>query len=431
MEYQIDELLTYVDQSMTPYHAAKYSADMLEHAGFIKLDEGEVWALLPHTKYFVMHNSCSLLAFKTGSGEVEKHGFRVIGAHGDAPCFKIKPNAEMLTEKRILKLNTEPYGGPIIPSWFDRPLSLAGRLLLRGEKAFAPREVLIDVQKPVLYIPNLCIHINKKLNSGYEYNAQTDTAPILGFVTEELEKDNYLLKMICESVGCSLDEIVDFDLMLYEHAPSTVVGAKDEFFSAPRLDDLWMCYAGLRAFLDAKDSNYFTVFTMLDNEETGSRSENGAGSSFLRDTLQRAVRSMGKTFEEFIIALRKSVVVSADLAHAFHPNYEKESDPTNRAMMGNGPVIKHAARKNYATNGYTAAIFASVCKAGDVPYQYGAERSDRVSGSTIGPIVAANLCTNVVDVGAPLLSMHSIREFAAVVDNDYIIRAFRAFYEVD
>lgn len=429
--YDVADLLNFIDASPSPFHCAAETRKRLAEAGFTELKEKENWTLEKNKKYFLAHNGTAALAFTTGDGAIEKHGFRMIGAHGDAPTFKIKPKHEMVSEKRFVKLNTESYGGPIMSTWFDRPLSIAGRLILKGETAFAPKEILINLERPMLCIPNLAVHLNREINTGYKYNAQTDMLPIIGIINDELEKENFLLKLIAKETGVNFEDILDFDLNIFEATKACTLGPNNEFFSAPRLDDQWMAYCGMQAIIDAKDNNYTNVYILLDNEETGSRSENGADSTFIRDTLYRIALALGKTEEEFIISLRNSVAVSADLAHGFHPSYDKDYDPINRAILGKGPAIKYSSCNHVATNAFNSAIFAEICRKASVPFQYHANRSDKPSGGTIGPIVASRLCTNVVDIGAPVLGMHSIREFGAVADNEYTVQAFTAFYEID
>lgn len=424
------ELINFIDNSKTAFHAANEVQNMLVKDGFKELSEGDSWNLEKGGKYFVKKNDSAVIAFVIGNGEIEKDGFRLIGAHTDAPGFKIKPNADMKSENRYVKLNTEGYGGAILSTWFDRPLSIAGRVTLKGENPLKPVVRLVDVNKPVLIIPNLAIHMNRSINEGYAINKQKDTLPLLGFINEKFEKDGYLISLLCESLGVKKEEILDFDLFLYEYTKGCLMGIDEELISIGRLDDQWMVFAGVRALLDSKEIDSTKVMICVDNEEIGSLTSQGANSSLIRRLLERIVISQGKGTEEFFRALANSVMISADLAHAVHPNLGEKHDPTNRPVLGMGPVLKIAASGSYSTDSYSGAIFKSVCEKAGVPMQKFVNRSDVRGGTTIGPMSAADLCISVVDMGAPLIGMHSVRELASVKDNYYTVKAFTEFYNL-
>ncbi|WP_315078262.1 M18 family aminopeptidase [uncultured Clostridium sp.] len=421
------DLLNFINNSKSAFHGAHEVKSILDKEGFVEIKECDKWDLKHGGKYYVMKNESAIIGFEIGSGDITEEGFRLIGAHTDSPGFRIKPHAEMTVEDHYVKLNTEVYGGAILSTWFDRPLGVAGRVTLKGSNPLKPQVKLVDLNKPVLIIPSLAIHMNRTINEGYEYNRQKDTLPLLTMATDKLEKDGYLLKLIAESLNVKEKEIVDFDLFVYEYEKGCLFGMNEEFISAGRLDDLWMVYAGLVALLQSKSNKATKVLVALDNEEIGSLTSQGANSSLLENILERITLALGKDREDFKRSLSNSVMISADLAHALHPNYAEKHDPTNRPLIGKGPVIKIAASGSYSTDSYAAAIFKQVCKNANVPCQEFVNRSDVKGGTTIGPITASKLNIPVIDMGAPLLSMHSVRELASVKDNEYTIKAFTEF----
>lgn len=433
------QLLDFINKSKTAFQAAYEVKDILDRNGYTELKESDSWDLKKGGKYYVMKNNSALIGFEIGNGEIEEEGFRLIGAHTDSPGFRIKPNAEIKAEGTYIKLNTEVYGGPILSTWFDRPLSIAGRVTLKSDNVFKPEVRLVDIEKPVLIIPSLAIHMNRGVNDGYSFNAQKDTLPLLGLENEEsgkvfadaakadLEKDEYLLSLLATTLNVEASDILDFDLFLYEYEKGSLVGLNEELISVGRLDDLWMVFAGLKAITESKTINATKVLVALDNEEIGSLTKQGANSNILENILERIVLGLGKGREEFRRAVSNSIMISADLAHAVHPNYGEKCDPTNKPVLGGGPVLKIAASGSYSTDSYASAIFKSVCEKANVPCQVFVNRSDMKGGTTIGPISAGKLNIPVIDMGAPLLSMHSIRELASVKDNEYTIKAFTEF----
>ncbi|WP_315074188.1 M18 family aminopeptidase [uncultured Clostridium sp.] len=422
------ELLDFINKSKTAFQGAYEIKAILDKEGYKELKEEDKWDLKKGGKHYVMKNDSALIAFEVGSGDIEKDGFRLIGAHIDSPGFRIKPNPEIKVEGHYIKLNTEVYGGAILSTWFDRPLSIAGRVTLKGENPFNPKTQLIDINKPVLIIPNLAIHMNRSINEGYEYNKQKDTLPLLTMVQDKLENYQYLINLISETLKVDASDILDFDLFLYEYAEGILFGADNEFISCGRLDDLWMVFAGLKALTSSNEIKPTKVLVALDNEEIGSLTSQGANSSILINILERIALGLKKEREDFKRALSNSIMISADLAHALHPNYTEKCDPTSRPMLGKGPVLKIAAGGSYSTDSYASAVFKGICEKAGVPCQVFVNRSDLRGGTTIGPITAAKLNIPVIDLGAPILSMHSIRELAAVKDNEYIIKAFTEFF---
>ncbi|NLK93571.1 MAG: M18 family aminopeptidase [Clostridiales bacterium] len=422
------ELIDFIQESPTAFHGTNEIKKILSTFGYVELQEGEKWNIQENGKYFLTKNNSALIAFEIGNGKIEEKGFRIIGAHTDSPGFKIKPKCQINVENHYIKLNTEVYGGPILSTWFDRPLSIAGRVLLKGKSILHPRERLINIKKPLLVIPNLAIHMNRSVNEGYSINKQKDTLPLMGYINEKLEEDNLLINIISEELKVQKDEILDFDLFLYEYEKGTILGINDEFISASRLDDLWMVHAGYKALIESIENQSTKVLICIDNEEIGSLTSQGAHSSFIKNILERICLSMGKNKEEFYRALSNSAMISADLAHALHPNVVEKHDPTNRPVLGKGPVIKIAASGSYSTDGYSAAIFKGLCENAKIPYQVFVNRSDVRGGTTIGPMMSSDLSIPVIDMGAPLIGMHSIRELGSVCDNKYTIDLFREFY---
>ena len=425
------ELIDFLYNSPTAYHAASSVKGMLDNDGFTELFEKDSWSLEKGKKYYLVKNDSAVIAFKVGNGDIEKDGFRIIGSHTDAPGFKIKPNAEMKSEDHYVRLNTEVYGGPILYTWFDRPLGIAGRVILKGKSPLKPEVRLVNVNKPVLIIPSLAIHMNRSVNDGYAFNKQKDTLPLVGFVNEKLEKEGYLISLLTKELGVNKEDILDFDLFLYEYEKGCIMGINDEFISSGKLDDQWMVFAGIKALMNSTDIDSTKVMICIDNEEIGSLTAQGAQSNFIRRTLERISIALSKNTEEFFRALSNSLMISADLAHAVHPNLPEKHDPSNRPVLGNGPVLKIAASGSYSTEGLAAGVFESVCKEANVPMQKFVNRSDVRGGTTIGPMSAADLCIPVVDMGAPILGMHSVRELATVKDNFYTIEAFTKFFSLN
>lgn len=425
-----NELVDFIYASPTQYHAASTVKEMLDREGFTELFEKDSWNLKSGEKYYLKKNDSAVIAFEVGTGSVIEDGFRLIGAHTDAPGFRIKPNAEMKVEDQYVRLNTEVYGGPILSTWFDRPLGVAGRVALRGESPLKPEIKLVNINKPVLIIPNIAIHMNRSVNEGYAFNKQKDTLPLVGFVNEELEKKGYLMSLLVEELGVNSEDILDFDLFLYEYNKGCVMGINEELISTGRLDDQWMVFAGIKALLGSEKIKATKVMVCIDNEEIGSLTAQGANSNLLRRFLERVVIALGGNTEDFFRALANSIMISADLAHAVHPNLPEKHDPTNRPKLGMGPVIKIAASGSYSTDSVASAIFMEVCNKAEVPVQKFVNRSDVKGGTTIGPMSAADLGIPVVDMGAPLLGMHSVRELASVKDNFYTVKAFTEFYNI-
>ena len=426
----IKRLLNFLNASPVNFLAAKNISDELEKAGFRRVDPQEpLGKVSAGDKLFVTKNDSSVYAFQIGRKPLADVGFHMICAHCDSPTFRIKPNAEMTCEGGIVKLNTEVYGGPIMSTWFDRPLTLAGRVIVRGADALHPRTLLMHVRRQLLQISNLAIHFNRQVNDGVKLSKQKDVLPILGIISNELERGQLLLNIICEELSVEREDILDFDLYLADASPACTFGVHDEFISSGRLDDLSMCFAGLEALLSSPEADTTKVLAIFDNEETGSQTKQGAGSPFLASMLKRIAWAQTGSEEAYWQAVERAFMISADNAHAWHPNYSEKFDPTNHPVLGGGPVIKFNAAQKYASDAVSAAVFSEICRQAGVPCQRFVNHSDVAGGSTLGNILASSVPLRGVDMGNAILAMHSCRETGSVDDHLYCVKAFTEFYK--
>lgn len=416
MQDMAKELLSFIENSPSCFHAIKNIKELL--SDFTELSQGEDWELKPEGKYYVTKNDSSIIAFIMPKGEVK--GFGITASHSDSPCFKIKANPEISVDDRYLKLNTEPYGGVTHFTWLDRPLSVAGRVMVRENNKIVSK--LVDIKKDVAIIPSLACHMDRSINSGKSFNPQTELLPLVGGASS---KEGFI-SLVAECAEVNKDDILWTELNLYNRTPSVVWGINDEFISSPALDDLFCAFTSAKALKDASPSlNTVSVCAVFDNEETGSLSKQGADSTFLRDTLF----SICKTEAALKKALASSFMVSADNAHALHPNYPEKSDLTNRVYLNGGVVIKYNASQKYTTDGFSAAMFKEICKRADVPVQIYYNRSDIPGGSTLGRLISRSVSVNSVDIGAPQLSMHSSYETCGRYDVEYMYKAISEFYK--
>lgn len=428
-------LLKFLDASPVNYLAVKNIAAALTKAGYRHIDpRSPLGKVKAGDKFYVTKNDSSIYAIEIGRKKLADAGFHLICAHCDSPTFRIKPCAEMLCEGGIVKLNTEVYGGPILSTWFDRPLTIAGRVIVKGDDEMHPRTLLIHIQRPLLQISNLAIHFNRQVNEGVHLSKQKDMLPILGIINDHLECGNLLMNIICNALNeqepIEQSDILDFDLYLADATPACTFGVHDEFISSGRLDDLSMCFAGLEALTQSTSTDITKVLAIFDNEETGSQTKQGAGSPFLASILKRIAFAESGTEEAFFQAVEHSFMISADNAHAWHPNYGEKYDPTNHPKLGGGPVIKFNAAQKYASDAVSAAIFAEICRKADVPCQRFVNHSDIAGGSTLGNILASSLPLRGVDMGNAILAMHSCRETGSVADHLYCVKAFIEFYNL-
>lgn len=415
------KLLRFIQDSPTAFHAIDTIRGELSN--FTPLRENEPWRLVPGGKYYVTRNGSSLIAFTLPEGPFD--AFQLVASHSDSPTFKIKENAEAEVRGHYIQLDTERYGGMIMSSWFDRPLSVAGRALVRAEDGV--RSVLVKLDRDMCVIPNVAIHMNREVNNGYKFNAAVDTFPLWG---SEAARGTFRAQ-VAEAAGVPEEDLLGGDLFLYTRMPGCVWGVGEEFVSAPRLDDLECAFAAVQAFKAARMSGHCNVCCVFDNEEVGSTTKQGADSSFLQDTLRRILLSLGRDEEAYYTALANSFMLSADNAHAVHPNHPEYSDPQNCAYMNRGIVIKFNANQKYTTDGVSEAVFHRICEKAGVPVQHYANRSDLPGGGTLGNISGSHVSVNTLDIGLAQLAMHSCYETAGAQDVEHMINGMRAFYETD
>ncbi len=411
----MNDLLTFIHRSPSPYHAVDNLCQELTEAGYTRLTESSPWQLAPGGKYFVTRSGSALLAFRIPRADFA--GFLFSASHSDAPTFRVKENAVMAGPDGYLRLNTEGYGGMLCAPWLDRPLTVAGRVLVQGGGAIETRLVYVD--RDLLMIPNVAIHMNRDANNGYKYDRKSDMVPLLGLGTDPV----VFRALIAQAAGCAEGDILGWDLVLAPREKGMVWGLDNEFISSPRLDDLQCAYGCFRGFLAARDGGSLPVFALLDNEEVGSLTKQGADGTFLSDLVDRICAALGR---DRAAAVANSFLVSADNAHAVHPNHPEYADPTHRPVMNGGIVIKHGTR--YATDAAAQAVFTALCRQAGVPVQHFFNRSDMAGGSTLGNIANAHVSMNTVDIGLPQLAMHSCFETAGVKDTDYLVQAMAAFY---
>jgi len=426
---EINGLLDFIDKSQSTYHVVENLKNKLIIQNYKELNLSEKWDIEKNQKYFIIYNNSAIIAFNIGNENISKTGFRIIASHTDSPSIKIKPNPEIGFENNYIKLNTEVYGGVILNTWFDRPLSIAGRVVLKSDNVFNPKSLLVAINRPLMIIPNVAIHLNREINEGSKINKQNHLQPILSSINSNLEKENFLLNLIANELKINATEILDFDLQLFETHKSELLGANNEFISAGKLDNLAMAYSSFEAFINSENKNATNVFLCFDNEEVGSQTKQGAGSPFLRNILERIVLKLENDKESFFQTIFNSFVISADMAHAVHPNYSEYHDPTNRPFLNKGVVIKYNANQKYTTDAISAAIFERICENANVKFQKYVNKSDVLGGSTLGCILTSQLEVKSVDIGNPLLAMHSIRELCGVNDYIDIVKVFKEFYK--
>ena len=413
----IHQLFDFIQCSPTASHTAATVRAMLVQASFTQLLESQPWDLQPGGRYYTTRGMSSLIAFQVPKADF--HGFSVIAPHGDSPCFKVKESPELRVDGQYTKLNTEVYGGMQLALWTDRPLSVAGRLAVRTENGV--KGVLCDIRRDLLLIPGVAIHMNRGVNEGVKLDPQKDTLPLLGGSQADLKK------LVAENAGVAPEDILSWDLYLYSRAQGTVFGAEKEFIAAPRLDDLECVFAAAKAFLAGENRENVTVLSLFDNEETGSLTRQGADSPFLSEVLERISLSCGKSREEHLRAIASGFMLSADNAHAVHPDSPEKSDPTNRCYLNGGVVVKHSPR--YASDALTAGLFQRICQKAGVPVQVYYNNSKIPGGGTLGNLSGSHVALPTVDIGLAQLSMHSPYETAGAKDLDYMVWAMQAFYE--
>ncbi|MBQ8954427.1 MAG: M18 family aminopeptidase [Clostridia bacterium] len=419
----VNELLQFIGKAPTAFHAAETLGNMLEAAGYERLQENVSWRLSRGKGYFVTRNRSSVIAFyvpESGFGP-----FQMCASHSDSPTFKIKENAELEVRGKYVQLDVERYGGLILNTWMDRPLSVAGRVLVNTPAGVETR--LVNIDRDLVVIPNVAIHMNREVNNGYKYNPATDTMPLFGAIAAK----GRFKTLVAEAAGAKEEDIAGTDLFLYNRMPGTVWGAEKEFLSCGRLDDLECAFTSMKAFIGAKAGSHINLCAVFDNEEVGSTTKQGAHSTFLSDVTRRIALGLNAGEERYLTALTSSFMLSADNAHATHPNHPEYADPVNQAFMNEGIVIKFNANQKYTTDGVSEAVFHRILAEAGVPCQHYANRSDLAGGGTLGNISEAHVSVNTLDIGLPQLAMHSAWETAGVKDVQYMIDGIRAFYETD
>ena len=426
------EMLDFIEKSPTCFHAAANIGAMLETAGFRKLRETEAWKPEKGGKYYTERNDSSVIAFVIPTGEIK--GFHMAAAHSDSPCFKVKEKPELTVEEHYMRLNTEKYGGMILSTWLDRPLSVAGRLAVRDAEGIKTR--LVNIDRDLCVIPNVAIHMNREMNRGVEYNPQVDMLPLFADAAFDVSETAdgrpekiALQKLAAEAAGVDKDAVLGEDLFLYTRQEGRFLGANGEFVLSPRLDDLQSAFALTKAFTESVPTEYINICAVFDNEEVGSGTRQGADSTFLADVLDRITEGLGADRSTYLRWVADSFLISADNAHAVHPNHPEKADPTNRPYLNGGIVIKYHGSQKYTTDGISAAKMKDYCERANVPWQTYANRSDIAGGSTLGNISTAHVSVSSVDIGLPQLAMHSAVETAGMKDTEYAVRALREFWK--
>ena len=418
-----EKLFDLLKAAVSPCECVKAAKQELLENGFEEIDYTGKWQLVRGGRYVLNHHDTTMFAFTVGSGYNKKDMVRIAAAHTDYPYLRIKPNPDFMTNS-YAQVNVEVYGGPILNTWFDRPLGVAGRVAVRSEDVFNPRMVLYRSKKPVMIIPNLAIHMNREVNDGYKYNVQKDMLPLFS----DKEGKGRFMETVAEAAEVKTEDILGHDLFFYDRTPGTLWGVNEEFVSAPRLDDLQCAFSSMEGFLQGNREESISVHCVLDNEEVGSSTRQGAASTFLKDTLMRINMGLGRTQEEYYMALADSFMISADNAHALHPTYTDKTDPVNRPVLNGGIVIKYNANQKYCTDGVSAAIFKDMCDRAKVPYQTFVNRSDMAGGSTLGNISNTQVPVKTVDIGLAQLAMHSVYETTGAKDTESLVKAATVFF---
>lgn len=421
-------LLNFLRAAPTPFHAVKGMASALAQAGFERLHEQDEWQLADDGKYYIIRNDSSIVAVNLAGRELSQTGLRMVGAHTDSPCLKVKPNPE-ITGKGYCQLGVEVYGGALLNPWFDRDLSLAGRVTF-SDAAGTVQNALVDFERPIATVPSLAIHLDKEANKSRSVNPQTDIPLVLSLAEQGEDWDfKALLKERLVVGGEQVGNVLDYEIYAYDTQPPAITGLNGEFIAGARLDNLLSCHIGMRALIDAQeeDKAYPSLLVCNDHEEVGSASAAGAQGNLLKSVLERLCPDPQQRNQ----AIANSAMISVDNAHGIHPNYAGKHDDNHGPLFNRGPVIKVNASQRYATNSETSALFRHLCDTQQVPVQAFVVRSDMGCGSTIGPITATEIGVRTLDVGVPTFAMHSVRELAGSEDPSYLCKALKAFYQLD
>lgn len=420
------KLSKFIDKSYSSYHCVIESTKILEEKGFKRINLEDTWKLKKGEKYYLTKGESSVVAFTLGEKLDIYKGFKIFAAHTDSPALKIKPNP-IIKNFNLLRLNTEVYGGPILNTWFDRPLSLAGVVYIKGSNSFKPEPKIINIDKDLMVIPNLAIHQNRDVNNGVKIDKQKQMLPIISTINNNLE--NILLDLIKKELNVDSEDILDFDLYTYIREKSNFIGVNEEILLAPRIDNIASVYAGIEAISTVNNDYSINLFIGYDNEEIGSATKQGADSNYLANILERIILNLGYDRETYLQILNNSYIISADGAHAVHPSHVEKSDITNQGLLNEGVLIKSSSNQRYTSEAESISILKSICKNKDIKLQYFVNNSNEIGGTTIGPISSTHLDIRSIDIGIPMLAMHSSKELCGVEDIKYLVNIAKSLFE--
>lgn len=423
------KLFEMLREGVTPFMCVEACERRLSENGFERLDYADAWNLVPGGKYMVNHHGTTMFAFTVGKEYKNLDMLRMAAAHTDYPCFRIKPNADFQTNG-YAQINLETYGGVILNTWLDRPLGVAGRVALRSDNPFKPNMVLYRCEKPLMTIPNLAIHMNREVNNGVELNKQVDMMPILDMIPDEKKETKYFMSFLAKELGVEEKDILDFELYIFLMEEPMYIGAEETMISAPRIDNLSSVSALVSSIIDGQRADGINLIALFDHEEIGSGSKQGAASILLHDMAERILKSLGANDEDVDRTMYEAMMLSVDVAHALHPNKMGKMDITNKPVLGKGVCVKQSCNQSYATDSETAAIFCQICDSKEIPYQRFVNRSDVVGGGTLGNIVAKNFPAKTMDIGVPMLAMHSARELMGTADMDSLKDSVTAYFSL-
>lgn len=423
------ETLEFIDECATTYHVVKCLSDILDENGFIRLNPYSSWKLQEGGRYYVKKTNTTVIAFTIPNKLNLEKGFKIFGCHTDSPSIRIKPNPELISNN-MLRLNTEVYGGASLSSWFDRSLGIAGRIVLKTDDIFKPKTEIIKLEDKAVVIPSLCIHQNRDVNNGYKIDKQNDLLPIVALVNENFEKDNYLLRVIAKQMNIEVEDILDFDLALYPLEKGRLIGLNEEMMQSTKMDNLLSVYAGIIALAESKnDSGKINVYAAFDNEEIGSATKQGADSEYLSHVLERICYGLNLERKNFLEMLSCSYMLSCDTGHVAHPSFPNKKDLTNECEMNKGIALKLSVNQRYTSDGFSMGVIKQIAKNAGVNLQYFVNRSNEIGGSTIGPLSSTHLDIDSVDIGIPILSMHSIKELCGIYDLFDLKNLTKEFFE--
>lgn len=424
---EVTQLLQTLKVSTSPFHAVEEAARQLAEAGYSELELGASWDVTAGKGYYIKAYASTLIAFRINDECKTEDSFRIASAHTDWPCMHLKPSPEV-TSGKYAKVNVEVYGGPILNTWLDRPLSLSGRVSLKGKSAWEPEIRLVDFDRPLLSIPNVAIHMNREVNNGIAYNPQVDMLPLAGIVSDTFNKENFFLNTLAKELKVEPEAILDYEFYVYDREDGELFGFQNEFISAPRLDNITSVQACVTGLIESSRKDGVDIIALFDNEEVGSRTKQGAASSLLEHVIEKLCLCLNRNRQQFLDTLLGSCMLSIDVAHAIHPNHPEKCDIKNQIYLNDGFAIKIASSQAYATDSTIIGVIESICQENKIPYKKFSNRSDIKGGGTLGSIASAGLCMKTVDVGVPMLAMHSARETMGVYDQVALVNLVRAYF---